>query len=200
MQNNTPSSLKFVEKTESDTLDILLHGGAGGMNQSLMLKIFEACVGLNHSVASFNFPFFERGDEHSSGPELEEEIATVKNVLEYCKSNKYKHIRLIGKSLGGIIIGKFLSKIDISNQSNYSVVIFGYVTGDISLNSFSGKISIIQGEKDKYGNIEVVKKDMSGAISKDISYYEIVNGDHSYRNEVKEPLYEDDAINEFIKL
>lgn len=200
MQNNTPSSLKFVEKTESDILDILLHGGAGGMNQSLMPKIFEACVGLGHSVANFNFPFFERGDEHSSGPELEEEITTVKNVLEHCKFDRYKHVRLIGKSLGGIIIGKFLSKIDVSEQSKYSVVIFGYVTGDIDLRSFNSKISIIQGEKDKYGNTAVVKNDMSDAVSSDISYYEIANGDHSYRNEEKEPVYEDDAINLFIKL
>lgn len=200
MQNNLTSSLKFISNPNSDTLDVLLHGGAGGMDQTLMKKLFDACVGLNHSVVSFNFAFFERGDEHSSGPELKEEIETLKYVLNHCEPHKYKLIRLIGKSLGGIIIGKFLSQLEKDEQSKYSVIIFGYVTGDIDLRQFDGKVSIIQGQKDKYGNIEVVKKDMNESASKDVRYFEIKDGDHSYRNEAKEPVYEDDAINQFVKL
>lgn len=37
-------SLKFHKNNKSDTLDILLHGSSGGMNYSLMQKIFDECV------------------------------------------------------------------------------------------------------------------------------------------------------------
>lgn len=193
-------SIKFIKNDNQEILDVLLHGGKGGTDQSLNLKIFDACVSLGHSVASFSFPFFERGEEQSSGPELTEEISTLKAILSYCESNKFKHIRLIGKSLGGIIAGKFLSQLTKESQEKYSVVIFGYVTGDINLNNFNGKIRIIQGEKDKYGNIEVVKNDLRNAISKDINYFEIKDADHSYRNELKEPVFENEAINIFKRL
>lgn len=47
---------------------------------------------------------------------------------------------------------------------------------------------------DKFGNIEVVKNDLKDAVSKNINYFEIKNADHSYRNESKEPIFEDEAI------
>lgn len=191
--------MDFIE-TKSDTLDVLLHGAGGGMNHSNMLKAFDACVKQGHSVVNFNFPFFERGDEHSSGPDLIEEVETLKKVLAECKADRYKHIRLIGKSLGAIIAAKYLSQLKPEEQNKFSVVIFGYDTGMINISSFPGKISIIQGEKDKYGNIEVVKKDLENAASKDISYFEVPNADHSYRNEQKEPVYEDEAIRIFHNL
>jgi alpha/beta superfamily hydrolase len=117
--------------------------------------------------------------------------------LDECKAEKYKHIRLIGKSLGAIIASYYLESLQKEEQSKYSIVIFGYVTGSIDLNSFEGKIDIIQGEKDKFGNIDVVKNDLKDAVSEDISYFEIKNADHSYRNELKEPVFEDEAIEVF---
>jgi len=84
--------MKFVE-TQSDILDVLLHGAGGRMNHSNMRKAFDVCVKQGHSVVNFNFPFFERGEEHSSGPDLTEEVDTLKKVLAECKVDKYKHIR-----------------------------------------------------------------------------------------------------------
>ena len=191
--------MNFIE-TKSDTIDVLLHGAGGGMNHSNMKKAFNVCIKQGHSVVNFNFPFFERGEEHSSGPNLIEEIETLKKILAACKADKYKHIRLIGKSLGAIIAAKYLSQLKLDEQRKFSVVIFGYDTGMIDISTFAGKISIIQGEKDKYGNIEVVKKDLENAASKDISYFEVPNADHSYRNEQKEPIYEDEAVEIFQKL
>ncbi len=190
------SSLKFVEN-KSDTLDVLLHGSKGGMNYSLMQKIEDVCIKQGHSVANFNFPYFERGEEQSSGPELKEELETLKSVLNECNSKEYKHTRLIGKSLGAIIASYYLKSLQKEEQSKYSVVVFGYVTGSIDLKSFDGKIDIIQGEKDKFGSMEVVKNDLKTAVSKDINYFEIKNADHSYRNELKEPIFEDEAIEIF---
>ena len=191
--------VNFVE-TKSDTLDVLLHGAGGGMEHSNMQKAFKVCVAEGHSVANFNFPFFERGEEHSSGPELLEELATLKNILINCKADNYKHIRLIGKSLGAIIAAKYLTTLTPEEQKKFSVIIFGYDTGMIDISGFAGKISIIQGEKDKYGDIEIVKKDLANSASKNISYFEVPNADHSYRNEQKEPVHEDAAIEIFKKI
>jgi alpha/beta superfamily hydrolase len=194
------SKIEFV-KTKSDTLDILLHGAGGGMEHSNIKKAFDVCVEKGHSVVNFNFLFFERGEDHSSGPELTEEIKTLKEVLDKCQASEYKHIRLIGKSLGAIIAAKYLSTLPIGQQNKYSVIVFGYDTGMIDLSTFPGKISIIQGKKDKYGNIEVVKNDLKNAASKDVEYFEIPEADHSYRDpKTKEPIYEDEAIEVFNSL
>ncbi|WKZ25811.1 MAG: hypothetical protein QY322_00680 [bacterium] len=187
-------SLKFVSN-KSDTLDVLLHGSSGGMNYSLMQMIFDECVKQGHSVVNFNFPYYERGEEQSSGPELKEELETLRSILDECRAKEYKHVRLIGKSLGAIIASYYLKSLPKEEQSKYSAIVFGYVTGSIDLKTFEGKIDIIQGEKDKFGNIEVVKNDLKTAVSKDINYFEIKNADHSYRvPETKEPIYEDEAV------
>jgi predicted alpha/beta-hydrolase family hydrolase len=188
--------MKFVE-TKSDTLDVLLHGSSGGMNYSLMQKIFDGCVTEGHSVVSFNFPFFERGEEHSSGSELTEELGILKDILAKCHAEKYESVRLIGKSLGGIIGARFLEGLSGEDQKKFTIIFFGYDVGDVNLKNFQGKAVVIQGEKDKYGNIDAVKKNLEGETSKDVVYYEVPNADHSFRNEQKEPVYEDVAINFF---
>lgn len=195
----TIPSLKFINN-KSDILDVLLHGSSGGMNYSLMQKIFDECIRQEHSVANFNFPYFERGEEQSSGPELKVELETLQSVLDECETKEYKHVRLIGKSLGAIIASYYIKTLSKEYQSKYSIVVFGYVTGSIDLKSFGGKIDIIQGEKDKFGNIDVVRNDLKDVVSKDISYFEIKNADHSYRNELKEPIFEDEAIDIFKRL
>ena len=193
------NNLKFINNN-SNTLDVLLHGSSGGMNYSLMQKIFDVCLKQGHSVANFILPYFARGDEHSSGPELKEELETLQSVLNECKSKEYKYIRLIGKSLGAIIASYYIKSLSKEEQLKYSVIVFGYATGSIDLKSFEGKINIIQGEKDKFGDIETVKNDLKESVSKNINYFEIKNADHSYRNESKEPIFEDEAIEVFKKL
>ena len=193
-------SLEFIQNNNSDTLDVLLHGSKGGMNHSLMQKIFDECVRQGHSVANFNFPYFERGDQNSSEDELIEELEALKFVLNKCNANDYKHIRLIGKSLGGIVASYYLKTLSKEEQSKYSVVIFGYIKGYTNLKSFNGDVYIIQGEKDKFGDIKTVKNDLEDAISKNINYFEIKNADHSYKNELKEPVFEDEAIDIFKRL
>lgn len=177
----------------SDTLDVVLHGKDVGMDAPFMKKIADACNATGHSVLTFNFPYFERGDAETSGIELKEEVETLKKLLEFVKADNYQNIRLIGKSLGGIVAGYYLKNIE--NLSKYSVIVFGYVTGSIDLKNFPGKITIIQGENDKFGNIEIVKNDLGNAKSNGIKYFEIKNADHSYRDpETKKPIYEDEAV------
>ena len=57
------------------------------------------------------------------------------------------------------------------------------------------KINIIQGQYDKFGNIENVKNYMKNAKSKQISYKEVNNSDHSFRDHSnKEKNHEKEAI------
>lgn len=191
---NLPN-FKYFHNNKANTLDVVLHGSSGGMDSSLVNKIIDASRKNGNSVVVFNFPFFDRGEEKSSGPELIEEIDTLQTVLDYCQSEKFKNIRLIGKSLGGCIAGSFLKKIDNNQLNKYSLIIFGYDIGYIDLKAFPGKIVVIQGSKDKFGDIEAVKNDMVGAVSKKITYLSVEGADHSYRvPETKEPIYEDDAV------
>jgi len=172
----------FIESKRSDTLDIVLPGGSYGIETPFLKKMIKACKESGHSVLAFNFPYYERGDDHSSGPELKEELETIDSMMKKYHAEKYKQIRFVTKSLGGIVASYFLRKIPKSQHDRYSIIVLGYVLGSVDLKNFSGKIKIIQGGKDKFGNIGKVKKDFKNSPSKDISYVEIKGADHSFKN------------------
>ena len=188
-------NFKYFYNNKSKTLDVILHGGSQGMDSDLINKIVEASRKKGNSVVAFNFPYFERGEEKSSGPELIEETNALQSILDYCQADKFELVRLIGKSLGGVVAGYYLKKLKGSQLDKFSLMIFGYDIGYIDLKTFPGKIVIIQGDKDKFGDVEAVKNDMNGAVSKDIVYLSVKGADHSYRvPETKEPIYEDEAV------
>jgi len=175
------TSFFHFHSSKAKTLDVILHGTSNGIDSPFMLKIFKTSINKGNSAIMFNFPYLERGEDHSSGPKLKEELKTFKMVLNIAKFKKFNHIRLIGKSLGGIVASYYLRSLDPEEQKKYEVIILGYVTSEVELKDFNGKITIIQGEKDKFGNLKAVKKDLKGAISKNITFYEIKNADHSFR-------------------
>jgi len=191
----TNPNFKFFYNNKAKTLDVVLHGSSQGMDSPFINKVVEASRNIGNSVVALNFPFFDRGEEKSSGPGLIEELEALQKVLDECKPDNYKHINLIGKSLGGVIAGMYLTKNNKIDPRKYGLTIFGYDIGYIDLKEFSGSVKIIQGSKDKFGDIEAVKKDMVGSISIDVKYLTIEGADHSYRvPETKEPIYEDEAI------
>lgn len=188
------SKYLFIEGSK-ENLDIVLPGGSYGIDTPFMQKIINTCKKSGASVLAFNFPYFERGEENSSGPELKEEIETLINIMNKYKTEEFSHIRFVAKSLGAIVASYYLKGLNDDKHSKYSIVVLGYVTKSIDLSNFMGNITIIQGEFDKFGNIETVRDNLKNAKSKNISYFEVVNANHSYRNpETKEPVYENDAI------
>jgi len=188
-------NFKYFYNIKAKTLDVVLHGGSQGMDSDLINKIIEASRKKGNSVVAFNFPYIERGEENSSGPELVEEIDALQSILSFCQADKFESVRLIGKSLGGVVAGHYLKKLDSGQLDKFSLMIFGYDIGYIDLKYFPGKIVIIQGDKDKFGDVEAVKIDMKGSVSKDVVYFSIKGADHSYRvPETKEPIYEDEAV------
>lgn len=179
----------------SDVLDVILPGASPGIEGQFIKKIFDVCKQQNHSVIAFNFPFYERGEEHSSGPKLKEELNALGYFLKYADYKKYKTVRLIGKSLGGIVVRHYLKSLPQAEKGRYEVFILGYIPGEEDLKDFNGKIVIIQGEKDRFGSILEVKKEFEGAKSRNISYFEVAGADHSYRDpDTKEPKFENEVI------
>lgn len=197
------TSFYWANNSKSDILNIVLHGSSKGIDSPFIEKIFQALEGLGEGVIAFNFPYLERGEEASSGSKLEEEIEELKKILVFANADKYKHVRLVGKSLGAIVASFYLKSLSSEEQKKYPIVVLGYVKseGGIDLKSFIGKIVIIQGEKDQFGGIEAIKEDLKDAASKDIQYFEIKGADHSYRDpETREPKYEDEVIEILQKL
>lgn len=189
------TSFNFYHNSGSSTLDVILHGGSSGIESPFIQKLFNTSRELGNSVVAFNFPYIERGKENSSGEELKEELNILERILDLCEYKKYNKIRLLGKSLGGIVASFYLDKLPLEESKRFSVVILGYITGGLKLKNFKGKISIIQGQKDKFGGIDVVKNDLKNAMSGELQFFEIEGADHSYRvPETKEPIYEDKAI------
>ena len=188
------TSFKYFYAKNSKVLNIVLHGASVGIETPFMKKVFTALSDRNESTIMFNFPYYERKGVMSSGSRLEEELEMLAAFMDYAESEKYKHIRLVGKSLGGIVASYFLREVPKEDHKKYSVVVLGYIIGGTKLTGFDGKVTIIQGEKDKYGSVENIKKYLATAKSKDINYYEIKGADHSYRNDRKEPEFEDEVI------
>jgi len=165
------------------------------MNSSFLEKVIASCRNKGYSVLALNFPYFDRGEEKSSGPGLKEELSVLGEAMKFVKANDYGHVRFVAKSLGAIVASYFLRNLPKDKRNKYSIVVLGYVTGSIDLKRFYGNISIIQGEKDKFGGIDKVKRDLKNAASGNISYFGIKGADHSYRDpKTKEPIYEDKAI------
>lgn len=172
---------KYIHNAQSDTLDIILHGLKVGMDSRLITKVADESKKQGYSVAAFNFPYFSRGDRNTSSQSLEEEIAALRSVLEFVHYEKFEKVRLIGKSLGGIVAGEFLKQLQQEEAHKFEAIILGYDTGGIDLKTFPGDIKIIQGSRDKHGSVEVVRRDLEGAAARRISYHSIDGGDHSYR-------------------
>ncbi len=191
---NLPS-FNHYHNSKANTLDVILHGGSSGIESAFIQKLFNTSRELTNSVIAFNFPYIERGEENSSGDELKEELDALQRVLDLCEYKRYKKVRLLGKSLGGIVASFYLDKLPLEESKGFSVVILGYITGALKLKNVKGKISIIQGQKDKFGGIDVVKNDLKDATSSELHFFEIKGADHSFRDpETKEPIYEDKAI------
>lgn len=186
---------KTVFFKKGTTLDVVLHGGSAGVDSPFIQKLVKHSMGSGNSVVAFNFPYFERGDKMSSGPELSEELATLTNILAEIKVGKYNHIRLIGKSLGGIVASYYLNSLPPDKMKKYSLVIVGYVVGELKMDRFSGSVIVVQGEMDKFGGADKVEADLIKAACKNLRIIEIKRADHSFRNpKTKESVYEDEAI------
>ena len=185
---------KYYRKNGTKTIYIILHGGgAVGVETDFISSIFDAIAATKNSVLCFNFPYCERGEESSSGPKLKEEVDTLKQVVDFAHLEGFYKIRIVAKSLGGIIASYYLEQYP---DSQIELSILGYIPGEIKQRAISNNLKlVIQGTNDRFASPVEVRK----AVGNLAEVVEIVDADHSYRNSQKEPVYQDIAIKELIK-
>jgi predicted alpha/beta-hydrolase family hydrolase len=185
-------SYKYYHKRNVKSVCLVLHGaGLEGIETPFISSVIDALINTGNSVFGFNFPFCERGEEHSSGERLTEETAALEEVMQLLRSEGYEKIIIVAKSLGGIVTSYWL---DQHPNASVEVVILGYVIGSVKSQAIRGKLRlVIQGAKDRFGNAEAVRTELA---RHDVvaNVIELSNADHSYRDEQKQPVYQADAI------
>lgn len=188
------TSFKYFYKSNSRTLDIILHGNGAGIDDKFIKNIFEHCEAKRNSVLALQMPYFERGDSSSSGKETPEEVETIYKFLRAnIDLSLFSSVRIIGKSLGGIIASNFLVKHrNMFENIDMKLYILGYIQGDVNISGLIFDTYIIQGEFDKYGKLPEIKNELKEF--ENINHIEILGADHSYRNAVKEPVYQQEVI------
>lgn len=186
--------INIIKKNGTKRVYIILHGGGlVGVETEFISSIFNSISLTKNSVICFNFPYCERGEEKSSGGNLKEEVSVLDQVIKYARSEGYAEIKIVAKSLGGIIASYYFNRYP---NDKIKIAILGYIPGEIKQKAIQNNLElIIQGENDRYASPLEVKKLVGASISVD----EIKNADHSYRNDKKEPIYQNVAIERLLK-
>lgn len=189
---NAALSYKYYRKLNSKTVYLVLHGGGPeGIETPFISRIIDVLTTKGSSVFGFNFPYCERGEENSSGEELAEETAALEDVVQYLRNEGYEKIVIVAKSLGGITTSYWLEQ---HPASDVEVVVLGYVLSSVKTRALVDSLRIvIQGENDRFGDAAAVEEELAKA-GVDAKVIEVPQADHSYRNEQKEPIYQDQAI------
>lgn len=126
-------NLEFCYKTKSEELEVILCGSSNGMNSEFMRMLYESGKENNHSVVIFNYLFYDRLEKRGMGDNLNEEVDSLRGVLELCRADGYKKIKLVAKSIGGVIAGKFLKQLKKEEQEKFALVVLGYDLGWIDI-------------------------------------------------------------------
>ena len=163
------------------------------METDFISSIFDAIAATKNSVLCFNFPYCERGEESSSGPKLKEEVYALKQVVDFAHLEGFYKIRIVAKSLGGIIASYYFEQYP---DSQIELSILGYIPGEIKQMAISNNLKlVIQGTNDRFASPLEVKKSVGDLVE----VIEIIDADHSYRNNKKEPAYQEIAIRELME-
>ena len=185
---------KYYRKKGTKIVYIILHGGGPvGVETDFISSIFDAIAATKNSVLCFNFPYCDREEEASSGPELKEEMDALKRAVDFAYLEGFSKIISVAKSLGGIITSFYLEQYP---DSQIELLILGYIPGETKQRAISNNLKlVIQGTNDRFASPIEVKKNV-GSLAEVI---EIIDADHSYRNSKKEPVYQETAIKELMK-
>jgi predicted alpha/beta-hydrolase family hydrolase len=184
----------YHNKLNSNTLFVILHGGGAGIEDPFLGKIYDKIISANQSYLAIQMSFIDRVESSSSGLETPREIEEVQTVLDQINLSNYTDIHFIGKSLGGLVLQRFITQSPVFNALKTNLTVLGYLVGDVDISQFQGSLHIIQGEYDPYGTPEAVQKDLDLSPNTSAKLDIIPNGDHSYRNDKKEPIYQDEAV------
>ena len=185
---------KYYRKRGAKIVYMILHGGGPvGVETDFISSIFDAIAATKNSVLCFNFPYCEREEEASSGPELKEEVDTLKRAIDFAYLEGFSKIIIVAKSLGDIVASFYLEQYP---DSQIELLILGYIPSEIKQRAISNNLKlVIQGTNDRFASPIEVKKN----VGSQVEVIEIIDADHSYRNSKKEPIYQETAIKELMK-
>lgn len=190
-------SYKYYHRCGSKIVYLVLHGGGPeGIETPFIANVINRLGETRDSVFGFNFPYCERGEQDSSGETLSEETAALETVVKFLRCEGYEQIVIVAKSLGGITTSYWLEQ---HEANDIQVVILGYVIGSVKTEALKNVLRlVVQGEKDRFGDGDSVTAELAKfSISADV--LEVPKADHSYRNEQKDPVHQDEAIDMLIK-
>lgn len=184
---------KYYKKNKSKNIYLIIHGGGPvGVETDFISTIFDTIAKTNNSALCFNFPYCERREENSSGPDLLEEVSTLKQVIDFVHAEGYSHITIVAKSLGGIISSYYFAEYP---DKSIDLIILGYIPNEVKQNAISDNLKlVIQGENDRFAAPSEVQK----IVGNKVAVIEIKNADHSYQNHNKEPIYQKKVLNRLI--
>ena len=81
-------------------------------------------------------------------------------------------------------------------DSQIDLTILGYIPNEIRQNAIINNLSlVIQGENDRFASPSKIKE----LVNESVEVVAIINADHSYRNEKKEPIYQGLVIKELLE-
>ena len=185
---------KYYRKRGAKIVYMILHGGGPvGVETDFISSIFDAIAATKNSVLCFNFPYCEREEEASSGPELKEEVDALKRAIDFAYLEGFSKIIIVAKSLGDIVASFYLEQYP---DSQIELLILGYIPSEIEQRAISNNLKlVIQGTNDRFASPIEVKKNVGSLVE----VIEIIDADHSYRNSKKEPIYQETAIKELMK-
>ena len=180
----TTTKLHFNPKAES--VDIILHGASSGIESSFMEGLFEKSIEVGNSAMMFNFPYIEQGEGSRPSDDLREEVDTLDDIVKFVKQFDYKHVRFMGKSLGGLVASKYISEILSVKQVpfTYELIIMGCIVPyyDFKISGVKS-VTVIQGSDDDYGKPIDVEELLSNIVQGEdikVQVHEVKNANHSY--------------------
>jgi hypothetical protein len=182
--------------TNSEDLNVIVHGGGEGINSEFIQKIKN--VYDDESTLLIQMPFMDRGEEGTTTPTFDEEIKTIEDVMKQVDLSKIKNINFVGKSIGAHILIAYIYK-NYTQLDNYNlrITFLGMLFDLFKFDEAKPiKISILQGTNDKYGSIEDIITMIKHSKSPLISLVRFENADHSFRDEYKNPIYQNDVIDQ----
>ena len=155
---------KYYKKNNSKNIYLIIHGGGPvGVETDFISAIFDTIAKTHNSALCFNFPYCERMEESSSGPDLLEEISTLKQVIDFVHAEGYDHITIIAKSLGGIISSYYFAKYP---DKSIDLIILGYIPNEVKQNAISDNLKlVIQGENDRFAAPSEVQKIVGNKVA-----------------------------------
>jgi predicted alpha/beta-hydrolase family hydrolase len=178
----------------SEDLNVIVHGGGEGINSDFIQNIKN--VYDDESTLLIQMPFMDRGEEGGTTPTFDEEIITIEEVIKLVDLTKIKNLNFVGKSIGAHILLAYIYK-NYTQLDNYNlrITFLGMLVDLFKYDETKPiRISILQGTKDKYGSIEDIVTMIKQTKSSLISLVRFENADHSFKDENKNPIYQDDVI------